>query len=286
MDSIKKKMQSLANETASAVMKFEKWEKELNRINENADSLEDQVKNIQKKIQQTESAFDVATEDLFNQTIKLEEMEKKANNAEGQVGDLARRLLLMEEQAIKSEERLAISVTNLAKTSMMADKSLADQNSMMNVGSKKSEAMDDVEKQLKDALIQQTESENKYELLAQKLKVKEGEAQRSTEKADGIECKFIEIEDELKVVGQKQQTLEVGEEQSNIREEKLQKQINELNVKLTMANARSENSEMDIARLNVRIDKVEEDLIIEKMKIKQVSDELNGLFNSMMDDGY
>ena len=66
------------------------------------------VKNIQKKIQQTESAFDVATEDLFNQTIKLEEMEKKANNAEGQVGDLARRLLLMEEQAIKSEERLAI----------------------------------------------------------------------------------------------------------------------------------------------------------------------------------
>ena len=50
----------------------------------------------------------MATEDLFNQTIKLEEMEKKANNAEGQVGDLARRLLLMEEQAIKSEERLAI----------------------------------------------------------------------------------------------------------------------------------------------------------------------------------
>ena len=84
----------------------------------------------------------------------------------------------------------------------------------------------------------QTESENKYELLAQKLKVKEGEAQRSTEKADGIECKFIEIEDELKVVGQKQQTLEVGEEQSMLREEKLQKQIKELNDKLSMANAR------------------------------------------------
>lgn len=57
------------------------------------------------------------TEDLFNQTIKLEEMEKKAGNAEGQVGDLARRLMLMEEQATRSEERLAISVTNLANTS-------------------------------------------------------------------------------------------------------------------------------------------------------------------------
>jgi len=286
MDSIKKKMQSLANETASAVSRFEKWEKELNRINENADSLEEQVKSIQKKIQQTESAFDVATEDLFNQTIKLEEMEKKAGNAESQVGDLARRLLLMEEQAIKSEERLAISVTNLAKTSMMADKSMADQNTMMNTGMKKSEAMDDVEKQLKDALVQQTESENKYELLAQKLKIKEIESQRAVEKADGIECKFIEIEDELKVVGQKQQTLEVGEEQSLSREEVLQKQIKELMTKLSFANARSENAEMDIGRLNVRIDKVEEDLIIEKMKIKQVSDELAGLFNSMMDDGY
>jgi len=284
MDSIKKKMQSLANETASAVMRFEKWEKELNRINETADSLEEQVKSIQKKIQQTESAFDVCTEDLFNQTIKLEEMEKKAGNAEGQVGDLARRLLLMEEQAIKSEERLAISVTNLAKTSLMADKSLADQNAMLNLCSKKSENIDDIEKQLKDALLTQTDSENKYELLAQKLKIKEIESQRAVEKADGIECKFIEIEDELKVVGQKQQNLEVGEEKSLGREEVLQKQIKELMTKLSYANARSENAEMDIGRLNVRIDKVEEDLIIEKGKIKQVSDELNSLFSSMMGD--
>ena len=107
MDSIKKKMQSLANETASAVMRFEKWEKELNRINETADSLEEQVKAIQKKIQQTESAFDVCTEDLFNQTIKLEEMEKKAGNAEGEVSALRGRLILLQENNEKQEERLA-----------------------------------------------------------------------------------------------------------------------------------------------------------------------------------
>merc|ERR1719348_2570466 len=243
MDSIKKKMMSLANETASAVTRFEKWENEVTTANANAEHLEEQVKTIQKKIQQTESAFDVTTEDLFNQTIKLEEMEKKAGNAESQVGDLARRLMLMEEQAIKSEERLAISVTNLAKTSLMADKSLADQNNMMNVCSKKSENIDDIEKQLKEALLQQTESENKYELLAQKLKIKEIESQRAVEKADGIECKFIEIEDELKVVGQKQQNLEVGEEKSLGREEVLQKQIKELLSKLSVANARSENAD-------------------------------------------
>ena len=53
---------------------------------------------------------------------------------------------------------------------------------------------------------------------------------------------------------------------------------------MEMADTRSENAEMDIGRLNVRIDKVEEDLIIEKGKIKQVSDELNSLFSSMMGD--
>ena len=56
----------------------------------------------------------------------------------------------------------------------------------------------------------------------------------------------------------------------------------ELMTKLTNANAKSENSEMDIGRLNVRIDKVEEDLVIEKMKIKQVSDDLNKCFDDML----
>jgi len=282
MDSIKKKMMSLANETSSAVLRYEKWEKEVISANSNADHLEDQVKAIQKKIQQTESAFDVTTEDLFNQTIKLEEMEKKAGNAEGQVGDMARRLMLMEEQAIRSEERLAISVTNLAKTSLMADKSLADQANIMNVCMKKSENNDDLEKQLKESLFTKTESETKYETLAQKLKIKEADAERSFTRADDIEYKFINIEDELKEVGQKQQTLEVSEEKNLEREEVLQKQIKELMTKLTNANAKSENSEMDIGRLNVRIDKVEEDLVIEKMKIKQVSDDLNKCFDDML----
>ena len=43
MDAIKKKMQSLANETANARARAEKWEKEVARINENADHYEEQV---------------------------------------------------------------------------------------------------------------------------------------------------------------------------------------------------------------------------------------------------
>merc|ERR1719323_3034499 len=48
-------------------------------------------------MQAMESAFDVCTEDLFNQTVKLEEMEKKAGNAEGEVSALRSRLILLQE---------------------------------------------------------------------------------------------------------------------------------------------------------------------------------------------
>ena len=44
-----------------------------------------------------ENAFDVYTEDLFNQSLKLEEMEKKAGNAEGDVFSLRSRLILLQE---------------------------------------------------------------------------------------------------------------------------------------------------------------------------------------------
>ena len=107
MDSIKKKMQSLAKETANAQARAEKWEKEMEDTNRTADHFEEQVRVLQKKIQAAESQFDVCTEDLFNQTIKLEEMEKKAGNAEGEVSALRGRLILLQENNEKQEERLA-----------------------------------------------------------------------------------------------------------------------------------------------------------------------------------
>merc|ERR1719474_2433512 len=64
-------------------------------------------------MQAMESQFDVCTEDLFNQTIKLEEMEMKAGNAEGEVSALRGRLILLQENNEKQEERLARQHWNL-----------------------------------------------------------------------------------------------------------------------------------------------------------------------------
>lgn len=47
------------------------------------------------------------------------------------------------------------------------------------------------------------------------------------------------------------------------------------------AETRAENSEMNIQRLNIRIDQIEDELIHEKMKIKGVSDDVDGTFKQM-----
>lgn len=283
MDSIKKKMQSLAKETSNAEARALRSEEEVRRINETADNFEEMVRQLQKKIQAGEGQFDVCTEDLFNQTLKLEDMEKKAGNAEGNVGALARRMLLLEENVVRSEERLAIAITNLALTSIKADKNVKNRHDMEQEVYSKGEKMDSLEQQLKDAQYTLTESERKYETIARKQATLETESDRSNERAETGECKIIDLEDELRVVGQNLQSLEVSEEKAIQREEQYQKQILELRKQLKVAVDRSENAEMDIQRLNVRIDQIEEDLLTEKLKIKNVSDDLNQCFSDMLD---
>merc|ERR1711926_20234 len=68
-----------------------------------------------------ESSFDVCTEDLFNQTVKLEEMEKKAGNAESEVSALRSRLILLQENNEKQEERLCNATLELAGACKRAD---------------------------------------------------------------------------------------------------------------------------------------------------------------------
>eukprot|EP00092_Neocalanus_flemingeri_P089210 GFUD01112867.1.p1 GENE.GFUD01112867.1~~GFUD01112867.1.p1 ORF type:complete len:106 (+),score=44.56 GFUD01112867.1:30-320(+) len=92
----------------------------------------------------------------------------------------------------------------------------------------------------------------------------------------------MDLEEELKVVGNNLQQLEVGEEKTILREETFQGEILELRNKLKLSDYRGEQAEMNIQRINVRIDQVEEDLLGEKMKIKRVSDELNQTFDDML----
>merc|ERR550532_1418397 len=227
-------------------------------------------------MQAMESAFDVCTEDLFNQTVKLEEMEKKAGNAEGEVSSLRSRLILLQENNEKQEERLAKATLELAGACLRADSNVRKRTELENAVSSNEETIDNLDKQL---------SENKFEDISRKLATLEADAARGNERAEGAEKKIKDIEEELRVVGANLQQLEVGEEKTIQREEASQNEILELLYKLKMSDYRGENAEMNIQRLNVRIDQVEEDLLSEKYKIKKVSDDLNQTFEDMINMG-
>merc|ERR1712180_6626 len=286
MDSIKKKMEKLANETADAEFKISQYE-EIKAANEaEAEKFEEQVRNIQKKMQAMESAFDVCTEDLFNQSLKLEEMEKKAGNAEGEVSSLRSRLILLRENNEKQEDRLAKATLELAGACMRADASVRKRIELENAVSSNEETIDSLDKQLSDSKITMTDSENKFDDISRKLATLEADAIRGNERAEGAEKKIADIEEELRVVGANMQQLEIGEEKTIAREEASQNEILELMHKLKMSEYRGEQAEMNIQRMNVRIDQVEEDLLGEKFKIKKISDDLNQTFEDMINMGH
>merc|ERR1711976_808979 len=256
---------------------------EVKALNEaEAEKYEEQVRNVQKKMQDMESQFDVCTEDLFNQTIKLEEMEKKAGNAEGEVSALRSRLILLQENNEKQEERLCKSTLELAGACKRADAAVKKRIELENEVSANEEAIDNLDKQLEESKFNLSASESKFDDISRKQATMESDAARAAERADAAEKKIADIEEELRVVGQNLQTLEVGEEKTIQGEEKYQTEIMDLRVKLKASEYRGEQAEMNIQRLNVRIDQVEEDLLSEKMKIKKVSDELNQVFDDML----
>merc|ERR1712223_234874 len=100
------------------------------------------------------------------------------------------------------------------------------------------------------------ESERKYDDIARKLGRMETDLERSMERAETGENKIINLEEELKVVGNNLQQLEVSEEKAMAREETYQKQIRDLMTRLKVAETQAENSEMNIQRLNIRIDQI------------------------------
>merc|ERR1712228_633278 len=170
-------------------------------------------------------------------------------------------LILLQENNEKQEDRLAKATLELAGACLRADQSVRKRIELENGVSSNEETIDNLDKQLSESKITLAASESKYEDISRKLATLEADAQRGNERAEGAEKKIMDIEEELKVVGQNLQTLEVGEEKTI---------------------QRGEKAEMNIQRLNVRIDQVEEDLLNEKYKIKRISDDLNQTFEDMI----
>ena len=82
------------------------------------------------------------------------------------------------------------------------------------------------------------ESDIKYDEVARKLAMVEGDLQRAEERAEAGESKIVDLEEELKVIGENLKALEVAEEKAQQREEEYKRQIKNLSERLKTAEAR------------------------------------------------
>merc|ERR1712109_166496 len=115
--------------------------------------------------------------------------------------------------------------------------------------------------------------------VARKLAMVEGDLQRAEERAETGESKIVDLEEELKVIGENLKALEVAEEKAQQREEEYKRQIKSYSERLKAAESRAEYGEKTVQKLNLRIDNIMYDLVQEKTKTQTVNDELDQTFN-------
>merc|ERR1712168_1039390 len=109
-------------ETDDLYRKISEYEKAAKDSNSISDKFDADIRDMSKKVQKLEVAMEETLEKLQASSSKMEEAEKEYKDKEEGVNAQARRVLLLEEEARISIEKLATTILKLANMSKEADK--------------------------------------------------------------------------------------------------------------------------------------------------------------------
>ncbi|KRY29330.1 Tropomyosin, partial [Trichinella spiralis] len=157
--------------------------------------------------------------------------------AEAEVAALNRRIQLLEEDLTRAEERLKIATEKLEEASKAADES----------------------ERVRKALENRFEIEDDRCTQLEKLAMVEADLERAEERAEAGENKIVELEEELRVVGNNLKSLEVSEEKALQREDSYEEHIRQLSQRLKEAETRAEFAERSVQKLQKEVDRLEDD---------------------------
>jgi len=282
MDAIRKKMQSLKGETEQLYATIASFEEATREATGRADQADCDIRDLGKKVQNLEIAYDETNDKLTKASESLEEADKQYKEVESDVAALTRRIMLMEEEDKKAADTLCNTVTKLAITSKNADQILKGSKGVENTCLNNEVTLEELDKNLRATIKMAVDNEQKLDELSRKLGVQEGELKRGLDRAELAEKNLKSIEEELETVGENMKQLEKSAEKALEREEKLVEKILSLQNKYKVTEARFEYGEMNITKLNQRIDDIEDEIYREKLKIKRCADELDDTFDDMM----
>ncbi|XP_050513642.1 tropomyosin-1, isoforms 9A/A/B isoform X9 [Diabrotica virgifera virgifera] len=205
-------------------------------------------------------------------------MNTQLKRAESEVAALNRRIQLLEEDLERSEERLATATAKLAEASQAADESERQRKVLENRSLADEERMDALENQLKEARFLAEEADKKYDEVARKLAMVEADLERAEERAEAGESKIVELEEELRVVGNNLKSLEVSEEKATRKEDEYSVTLKQVEQQLREAEARAEFAERSVQKLQKEVDRLEDELVAEKERYKEIGDDLDTAF--------
>merc|ERR1711976_100882 len=233
MDAIRKKMQSLKAETDGLYATIQKFEDATKEYNRQADQADCDIRDYGKKVQNLEIAFDETNDKLTKATESLEEKEKMYKEVEADVSALTRRIMLMEEEAKKSEQTLADTVTRLA----------SDNEQKLDELTRKLGVQED---ELRRALERAELAENKLksieeelQIVGENMKQLEKSAEKAVEREEKLKDKILQIQQKYKAA---EGRFEHGE------------------MNITKLNQRIDDIEDEIYREKLKIKKVADEL--------------------------
>jgi len=88
----------------------------------------------------------------------------------------------------------------------------------------------------------------------------------------------LELEEELKVVGNNMKSLEISEQEASQREDSYEESIRDLTARLKDAEHRATEAERTVSKLQKEVDRLEDELLAEKEKYKTISEDLDCTF--------
>lgn len=281
MDNIKKKMQQMKNEKENAMDLADQAEEKTAQLAEKLRLQEEENESLNIRLATLDKELDKTNVELERANVDLEEAAKQASDTENEVNGLQKRIQSIEEEFEKIEDRLSKATQNLAEASHSADENERARKSLASRNQQDKERIAQLEKQIAEFGACAEESDKRYDDICGKISVMELDLERTEERAESAEFKLLELAEELKVVGNNMRSLEVSEQEAKSREEGQAEQIRDMGERLKEAEERADLGERTIAKLQKECDRLEDELLVEKEKYKNISEELEQTVNEL-----
>lgn len=281
MTAIKKKMHGMKTMKDSVFDEVDQLDQKLLEQKAIFEKQEEEILQLNKRIVQIQSDLGVAKQNAQEATEKLDETTKQLGVSEAEMVSLSKKVRSIEEEYESTESRLLQTTTKLEEAAKSFEESDRGRKVLESRIAIDEERMVVLEKDLETTILFGEDADRKYEETARKLAITEVDLERSEGRVALAEAKIIELEDELKVVGNTFKSLEIAQQEFLVRQETYELTIQNLTESLQDAEHRAIQAERAVTMLQKEVDRLEDELSGEKDKFRLVLGELDSTITEL-----